>query len=279
MTSDERGNPSRGQRAVYDEIAWLYDRHWGPVAERAFLPMLERLLLPRLPEAARILDLCCGTGQLSRAISELGYHVVGLDGSAEMIRLARRNAPLVEFAVADARSFALPEPCHAAVSTFDSLNHIMSLGELESAFRSVGAALRSGGLFVFDLNMEDGFWERSGGSFGFVEDEHACIVRTSYEPEDRMGRFDITVFRREDQWRRSNVVLFQRCYTLESGASGPGAGRFRRCHGVRCRGGVWTWWDTPADRFSCVGRSSRRHNAVRRIHRGERSEPVHLVVI
>ncbi len=30
-----------------------------------------------------------------------------------------------------------------------------------------------------------------------------------------MGRFDITVFRREDQWRRSNVVLFQRCYTLD----------------------------------------------------------------
>jgi demethylmenaquinone methyltransferase/2-methoxy-6-polyprenyl-1,4-benzoquinol methylase len=49
-----------------------------------------------LPEDARILDLACGTGDLSRAALRLGYRVVGADLSAGMLAANGAATPLVE---------------------------------------------------------------------------------------------------------------------------------------------------------------------------------------
>ena len=69
----------------YDPFAWVYNRHWGNNFTALALLVLDRLVLPYLPARARILDLCCGTGQLARALSARGYQVTGLDGSKEML--------------------------------------------------------------------------------------------------------------------------------------------------------------------------------------------------
>jgi len=140
----------------YDTFAWTYSKYWGADSVRHLFPVLESLLLPHLPSRARILDLCCGTGQLARALAQRGYQVTGIDGSEEMIRLVHINVPDVEFLVEDARTFRLPAIYHAVMSTYDSLNHIMSLEELSRVFRNVYACLQQGGLFLFDLNMEQG---------------------------------------------------------------------------------------------------------------------------
>ncbi len=196
----------------YDRFAWVYNKHWGGGFAQQVLPILENLVLRRLSAKARILDLCCGTGQLARALVACGYQVTGLDGSEEMLHFACENAPGAEFIVADARSFKLPGIYHAVVSTFDSLNHIMSLDELTGVFRNVYAALREGGFFFFDLNMEEGYKATWHDSFGIVEDDLVCVVRSNYRPEERTARFDATVFHLDGGWQRSDVILHQKCY-------------------------------------------------------------------
>lgn len=63
------------------------------------------LLLGVLPPApARIADLGCGTGTLTRLLVDEGYTVDGLDFSPEMISRARAKVPEAEFVVADAAS-------------------------------------------------------------------------------------------------------------------------------------------------------------------------------
>ena len=197
----------------YDRFAWVYNRHWGDKFIPMVMPILETLVLQYLPDKARILDLCCGTGQLAQVLIARGYRVTGIDGSEEMLRFARENAPTGRFVMADARSFKLSTAQHAVLSTFDSLNHIMSLEDLISVFRQVYAVLREGGRFLFDLNMEQGYkvcWE---DNYGIVEDDHACIVRMSYHPDERTARFDATIFRWQDEWQRSDVTLRQKCYS------------------------------------------------------------------
>ena len=196
----------------YDLFAWVYNRHWQDFGEQA-LPVIDELVLQELAPGSCILDLCCGAGQLAQELVVRGYLVSGLDGSGEMLRFARENAPGAEFILGDARTFRLPSVYHAVISTFDSLNHIMSLAELTAVFCNVYAALRADGLFLFDLNTEEGyvsFWE---GSFGIVEDDHACVVRSSYYPEERRAQFDVTIFRLQDGWQRSDLTLPQRCYS------------------------------------------------------------------
>lgn len=121
--------------AEYDAFAWTYNRYWGRDAVQRFLPVLEKLVLPHLPPDAHVLDLCCGTGQLAQALAERGYQVTGIDGSEEMIRFARINAPNVDFIIEDARQFHLPGTYHAVISTYDSLNHVTSLEELTQVSR------------------------------------------------------------------------------------------------------------------------------------------------
>ncbi|MDR5693869.1 MAG: methyltransferase domain-containing protein [Armatimonadota bacterium] len=156
----------------YDRFAWFYNRYWGVPFRNQALPVLERLLLPHIPEHGSILDLCCGTGQLAQTLAERGYQVTGIDGSEEMLRYARENAPGVELILADARSFTLPSVYYSVVSTFDSLNHIMRLEELTRVFQNVHAVLGDNGLFLFDVNTEEGYQTRWRGSFAIVQEDH-----------------------------------------------------------------------------------------------------------
>lgn len=197
----------------YDLFAWVYNKHWGDSFTQLALRVLEKLVLPYLPAEARILDLCCGTGQLAQALIARGYQVTGLDGSEEMLHFARKNAPAGEFVMGDARSFKVPDVYHAVVSTFDSLNHIMTLEKLTSVFGNVYAALREGGLFLFDLNMEEGYKACGDDSYDIVEDDHVCIIQSSYRPEERIAQFDTIIFRWQGEWQRSDFTLFQKYYS------------------------------------------------------------------
>lgn len=197
----------------YDQFAWFYNRYWGPTFIQKVLPVVEKLLLAQLSPGSRILDLCCGPGQLARALLERGFHVTGIDGSAEMLRYARLNAPGADFVLADARALSLRSEFEAAVSTFDSLNHLMSLTDLGTVFHHVFQGLLPGGRFLFDLNMEEGYrlhWQ----NFVELEDDNVCIVRPKYYAKERVDRNEITMFRKVDgQWQRVDLALWQRCYS------------------------------------------------------------------
>ena len=81
----------------YDRFAWFYNRYWGGEFSRPVLFVLGRLLLPEVPRGGRVLDLCCGTGQLAAGLINLGLRVTGIDGSEVMLGYARANAPGADF--------------------------------------------------------------------------------------------------------------------------------------------------------------------------------------
>src|ERR1700688_224339 len=64
----------------------------------------------------RILDLGCGSGQLTAAIADGGAAVIGLDSSPEMLAKARANYPAIEFRLGDAANFSMEPPVDAVFS-------------------------------------------------------------------------------------------------------------------------------------------------------------------
>ncbi len=199
----------------YNPLAWFYDRYWGAHYHRMILPVVGRLLLSALPRGSRIFDLCCGTGHLAAELASRGYAVTGLDGSEEMLAYARRKVPGGEFLAADARSFQLPPIHQAAVSTFESMNHILNLEELAQVFQNVIHTLEPGASFLFDLLTERAYsalWHKSSA---IVEEDNVCILRGGYEAARKVGRSDITLFRLEGSWKRSDVTIYERCHSLE----------------------------------------------------------------
>ena len=198
----------------YDSFAWFYEKHWSRETPNQIFAVIEKLLLPRMPSRGRILDLCCGTGGTAAALTERGFRVTGVDGSKEMLRYARRNAPGADFIVSDARSFTLAPVYDGIVSTFDSLNHVLHLKELKRVFRNVHAALADRGLFFLDLIMEEAFLLRWQDYFTIVEEDNICVLNSQYDADQRIGRCDVATFRlNRNAWLRADLVILEKCYS------------------------------------------------------------------
>ncbi len=213
---------------VYDQFAWFYTRGWALEFHNQARPVLEKHVFARLQPAARVLDLCCGAGDLSLALSKCRYRVTGLDGSEEMLRYARERVPEAEFRLGDARSFAFEPTFDAVLSTFDSLNHVLTIEELQCVFGNAFGAVAPGGLFGFDLNMQESFDTLWHGVFASVDEETAGITRGSYDRETKTGRAEVALFRRleDGAWRRSDIVVLERCYAREEIVRGLAAAGF-----------------------------------------------------
>jgi SAM-dependent methyltransferase len=200
----------------YDPFAKLYNKHWGRMFLPRALAVADELLIPRLSKNARILDLCCGTGQMARELSGRGFAVTGLDGSSEMLKFARKNAPEAKFILDDARTFKLSAKFDAVLSVFDSLNHILELEDLASVFKHTFDCLKPGGLFLFDMTMKQQFVKNFQGFYGLAEDDAVALLNQNYDSRKRLGTINFTVFLLEDNsWQRSDFTLTQKWYRLK----------------------------------------------------------------
>lgn len=112
------------------------------------LEFLQRELC--LSERARIFDQCCGWGRISEPLSQLGYQVVGVDGSPELIELGRSRSSGVEFHLADAAEFKSPEPCAAAMNLFSSFGCTDDDEQNGALLQRLSDSLQRGGRAVLD---------------------------------------------------------------------------------------------------------------------------------
>jgi trans-aconitate methyltransferase len=106
---------------------------------------LIELLAPRAGE--RILDLGCGSGQLTAKIAESGAEIIGIDRSEEMIAEARHNFPGLTFEVGDAAHFSLDTALDAVFSNA-ALHWVR---DADGVAKCVAAVLRPGGRFVVEM--------------------------------------------------------------------------------------------------------------------------------
>lgn len=103
------------------------------------------LLAPKAGE--QILDLGCGTGQLTEKIAQTVAFVQGIDSSLSMISAAKNNYPHIKFSVADARNFQVEEQLDAVFS--NAVLHWIK--QPEAVINCVEKALKPGGRFVAEF--------------------------------------------------------------------------------------------------------------------------------
>lgn len=160
-------------RADFDRIALLSPDGWGHNAH------YHRLLLAQLPTACtRVLEIGCGTGAFSRLLALRARHVLALDLSPEMIRIARERASEtsnIEFRVADVNTWALPHSAFDAVVTIATLHHL----PFEAMLSRIKAALRPcGRLLVLDLYQAQGPVDGLVGLLALPVDTVLRLVKT-----------------------------------------------------------------------------------------------------
>jgi len=139
----------------FKEIAGYYDELMAGVPYELWVRYVKGLLDRMCCRPRSILDVACGTGNVSELFCEAGYDVVGIDIAPEMIEVAKAKRSRVEYHVQDVAELDLGgRKFDLAVSLFDSLNYITDLEKLAEGIRRVGEHLVDGGVFIFDVNTD-----------------------------------------------------------------------------------------------------------------------------
>jgi demethylmenaquinone methyltransferase/2-methoxy-6-polyprenyl-1,4-benzoquinol methylase len=141
-------------RRMFDRIAPVYDamnhlmtagldRRWRRLTARAVVR-----------PGDRVLDVCCGTGELALACVAEGGRVTGLDFSERMLERARRKSSAVEWVAGDAVALPFGEEDFDAVTVGFGVRNVP---ELERALGELRRVLRPGGrLAILEITRPRG---------------------------------------------------------------------------------------------------------------------------
>lgn len=209
MTLSSESKPFEAVAPYYDllmeEIPYLW---WWHYVE-TLLDLFDR-------SANTVLDLCCGTGNLTEIIYINGYQVVGVDVSPAMMAQASQKAQAhgysIPYFVQDASELELPYTFDLVVSLFDSLNNLTQPERFEECMRRVYRHLNASGVFIFDLNTEYAFVHRM-----FDQSGHRGNLRyrwrSQYDRTTRLCKVQMDFWVQEgDVERHFGEVHTQRAY-------------------------------------------------------------------
>ncbi len=212
---------------MYNIIAPLYDKINGELNYSTWADFIQenvRLYGPDMPTEL-VLDLGCGTGRMTLELARRGYDMTGVDGSPEMLNIARAEAERAGLSdkmlwlLQDLTAFELYGTVELAVSCLDTVNHLTRVAELKQFLSLVHNYLVPDGLFLFDINGKYKFEEIYGdNSYVMEEQDSVCVWQNAYDAKSRICDFYITVFKENEdgKYERYDEAGAERMYTIKA---------------------------------------------------------------
>ncbi len=206
----------------YRDFAAFYDALTEDVDYAAWAEYLLSLFTRHGASPTTLLDLACGSGSLSLELVERGIEVIGVDGSADMLAVAREKATEegadILFLCQDMRELDLYGTVDGAVCLLDGLSHILKTADLAEIFRRLGLFIAPNGLLIFDVNTPHKHEITLGdNAFVYELDEFLCVWRNRYLPATGEVNMALDFFLEEDGvYRRYTDRVRERAYSLST---------------------------------------------------------------
>ena len=154
-TSYEVGTlPADGVRRMFDRIAPVYD-----AMNRVMTAGLDRrwrriTVAETVRDGDRVLDACCGTGDLAIAARRRGARVTGLDFSSPMLERAQRKDAAIEWVQGDMLAVPFDDASFDAATVGFGVRNV---ADLEAGIRELRRVLRDGGrLGILEITTPQG---------------------------------------------------------------------------------------------------------------------------
>ena len=110
----------------------------------------KRVIEKYFKKGMKILDLGCGAGRTTRVLKDMGYDVVGVDIVRELIELAKKNHPHIDFRVQDACQINFPDNSFdLTFFSFNGFDYIYPQERRFQAIREIRRILKKDGLFIY----------------------------------------------------------------------------------------------------------------------------------
>lgn len=206
----------------YEKFAYLYDDLMRDVPYEQWVKVIQQQVEKHGIEGKRLLDLACGTGELSICLAKSGYEVTCVDLSDDMLSVAQAKAQesglQLSFFEQNMAELELMTEFDIIGIFCDSLNYLQTETEIKNTFRHVYHHLEDKGLFIFDVHsvykMQHLFinqtYAYNGDDISYIwqcfEGEYPLSVEheLTFFVQDESGKYD-----------RYDELHFQRTYPIE----------------------------------------------------------------
>ena len=213
--------------SFYDMIAAHYAEFNGEVSYSRMADFVAEAFATHYEGRVQdVLDLGCGSGNMTFPLLSRGYGMIGVDASEEMLAEARLQprGDEVLWLCQDMRSFELYGTVEGVVCTLDGINHLPSASDVKACFSLVHNYLVPDGIFVFDVNTPYKFREVYGHNAYVLEDESPeggavyCGWQNEYDAQSGICDFWLSLFEETEEgvYRRSDEHQRERCYSMET---------------------------------------------------------------
>lgn len=206
----------------YERFAYVYDYLMQDVPYDGWLKYVNKLAADYSIEGKRVLDIACGTGELSLRLASHGYDVTGVDLSGDMLMIAQekasaQNAKIQLFQQDMSRLDSLGE--YDIITIFcDSLNYLEEEKDVENTFKSVYSHLKQDGLFLFDVHSIFKMTQIFMNQTFTVTDEEVSYIWDCFPGEEPNSvEHELTFFVKDDdtlQYERVEELHKQRTYPI-----------------------------------------------------------------
>lgn len=206
---------------MYNEFAKIYDS-LQEIDYNSFADYYESIFKKYELSPSLVLDLACGTGNVTLLLAKRGYDMIGIDLSEEMLGIAADKAREENLDILllnqDITEFELYGTVDAAICSLDGVNYLTGDGDLTSLFALIKNYLNPGGIFIFDINSEHKLKNILGeNTFVYDEDDVYCVWSSSYDDEDKICCFNLDFFTQTENglYRRDEEYQEERAYSVD----------------------------------------------------------------
>ena len=205
----------------YEALAGYYDELTEDVVYNKRADFIEKLMGRSRVPVRTVLDLACGTGTMTAIFTRRGYELIAVDGSEDMLAVAREKAaglpgePPV-FIHQEMPKLDLYGTVEAAICCLDSLNYLTSPRDLRRTLERLRLFIQPGGVLIFDVNTPYKLRHLDGQVFLDEREDVYCVWRTEFEKRSRICTFGMDIFRREgDGWQRYGEEHREKAWEVE----------------------------------------------------------------
>ncbi len=190
---------------MFKKVANYYDLIMSEFDYKEMVDYLDDLIIAAGGERTNLLDLACGTAEELMYFRQLGYKVVGIDNSEDMLKIAREKHFGVDFFNQDITKFRMDEKFDNIISTFDSVNYITDEAKLGNCFKLAYQTLNDKGVFLFDFNTLYGLIKEWEGNQTEENPDFYLVYESDFDYDYQISNTNIKFFIKDGE----NYIHFE----------------------------------------------------------------------